>query len=215
MYPINLDLTGQACLVLGGGSVAERKVRRLLDEGAVVTVIAPALTPALQILAEEHQLSWQRRTYQPGDETTFFLIICATDDEAVSQAVSAAAKAQGKLLNVCDVPDLCNFTLPSIVRQGDLQLTISTNGKAPAFSRWLRKHLEQHFDERYGHWMAELAAIRKEGQALLATSRARQAFWRQALTDDVMDLVENNEIDAASSLLRKRLAAWERKNHET
>ncbi len=215
MYPINLDLTGQACLVLGGGSVAERKVRRLLDEGAVVTVIAPALTPALQILAEEHQLSWQRRTYQPGDETTFFLIICATDDEAVSQAVSAAAKAQGKLLNVCDVPDLCNFTLPSIVRQGDLQLTISTNGKAPAFSRWLRKHLEQHFDERYDRWMAELAAIRKEGQALLATSRARQAFWRQALTDDVMDLVENNEIDAASSLLRKRLAAWERKNHET
>ncbi|MCI7217438.1 MAG: bifunctional precorrin-2 dehydrogenase/sirohydrochlorin ferrochelatase [Megasphaera elsdenii] len=215
MYPINLDLTGQACLVLGGGNVAERKVRRLLDEGAVVTVIAPALTPALQILAEEHQLSWQRRTYQPGDETTFFLIICATDDEAVSQAVSAAAKAQGKLLNVCDVPDLCNFTLPSIVRQGDLQLTISTNGKAPAFSRWLRKHLEQHFDERYGRWMAELAAIRKEGQALLATSRARQAFWRQALTDDVMDLVENNEIDAASSLLRKRLAAWERKNHET
>ena len=215
MYPINLDLTGQACLVLGGGNVAERKVRRLLDEGAVVTVIAPALTPALQILAEEHQLSWQRRTYQPGDETTFFLIICATDDEAVSQAVSAAAKAQGKLLNVCDVPDLCNFTLPSIVRQGDLQLTISTNGKAPAFSRWLRKHLEQHFDERYDRWMAELAAIRKEGQALLATSRDRQAFWRQALTDDVMDLVENNEIDAASSLLRKRLAAWERKNHET
>ena len=215
MYPINLDLTGQACLVLGGGNVAERKVRRLLDEGAVVTVIAPALTPALQILAEEHQLSWQRRTYQPGDETTFFLIICATDDEAVSQAVSAAAKNQGKLLNVCDVPDLCNFTLPSIVRQGDLQLTISTNGKAPAFSRWLRKHLEQHFDERYDRWMAELAAIRKEGQALLATSRDRQAFWRQALTDDVMDLVENSEIDAASSLLRKRLAAWERKNHET
>lgn len=215
MYPINLDLTGQACLVLGGGSVAERKVRRLLDEGAVVTVIAPALTPALQILAEEHQLSWQRRTYQPGDETTFFLIICATDDEAVSQAVSAAAKAQGKLLNVCDVPDLCNFTLPSIVRQGDLQLTISTNGKAPAFSRWLRKHLEQHFDERYGRWIAELAAIRKEGQALLATSRDRQAFWRQALTDDVMALVDNNEIDAASSLLRDRLAAWERKNHET
>ena len=215
MYPINLDLTGQACLVLGGGSVAERKVRRLLDEGAVVTVIAPALTPALQILAEEHQLSWQRRTYQPGDEPTIFLISCATDDEAVSQAVSAAAKAQGKLLNVCDVPDLCNFTLPSIVRQGDLQLTISTNGKAPAFSRWLRKHLEQNFDERYGRWMAELAAIRKEGPPLHPTSRDRQPFWRQALTDDVMDLVENNEIDAASSLLRKRLAAWERKNHET
>lgn len=215
MYPINLVLTGQPCLVLGGGSIAERKVRRLLDEGAIVTVIAPSLTLPLQALAESHQLAWEARTYQPGDETTFFLIICATDDEAVSQAVSAAAKAQGKLLNVCDVPDLCNFTLPSIVRQGDLQLTISTNGKAPAFSHWLRKHLEQHFDERYGRWMAELAAIRKEGQALLATSRDRQAFWRQALTDDVMDLVENNEIDAASSLLRKRLAAWERKNHET
>lgn len=215
MYPINLDLTGQACLVLGGGSVAERKVWRLLDEGAVVTVVAPSLTPALQALAEEHQLSWQRRTYQPGDEAAFFLIICATDDENVSQAVSAAAKAQGKLLNVCDVPDLCNFTLPSIIRQGDLQLTISTNGKAPAFSRWLRKRLEQHFDERYGRWLDELAAIRRQGQSVLQTSRNRQAFWRQALTDDVMGLVENNEIDAASALLRKRLAAWERKHYET
>lgn len=124
MYPINLVLTGQPCLVLGGGSVAERKVRRLLDEGAIVTVIAPSLTPPLQALAESHQLSWEARTYQPGDEAAFFLIICATDDETVNQTVSAAAKTQGKLLNVCDVPDLCNFTLPSIVRQGDLQLTI-------------------------------------------------------------------------------------------
>lgn len=202
MYPINLDLNGQSCLVLGGGAVAERKVCRLLAEGAAVTVIAPSLT-------------WQPRTYQAGDESAFFLIICATDDEAVSHAIAAAAKAQGKLLNVCDVPDLCNFTLPSIVRQGDLQLTISTNGKAPALSRWLRKRLEQHFDERYGRWLAELAAIRRQGQSVLPTSRARQAFWRQALTDDVMVLVDNNEIDAASALLRDRLAAWERKNHET
>ncbi|WP_292302512.1 bifunctional precorrin-2 dehydrogenase/sirohydrochlorin ferrochelatase, partial [Megasphaera sp.] len=176
---------------------------------------APSLTRPLQELAESHRLTWQPRTYQAGDESAFFLIICATDDEAVSHAVAAAAKAQGKLLNVCDVPDLCNFTLPSIVRQGDLQLTISTNGKAPALSRWLRKQLEQHFDERYGRWLTELAAIRRQGQSVLPTSRDRQAFWRQALTDDVMALVDNNEIDAASSLLRDRLAAWERKNHET
>ncbi len=180
-----------------------------------MTVIAPSLTRPLQELAESHHLTWQPRTYQAGDESTFFLIICATDNEAVSHAVAAAAKAQGKLLNVCDVPDLCNFTLPSIVRQGDLQLTISTNGKAPALSRWLRKQLEQHFDERYGRWLAELAAIRRQGQSVLPTSRDRQAFWRQALTDDVMALVDNNEIDAASALLRDRLAAWERKNHET
>lgn len=214
MYPVNLVLTGQPCLVLGGGSVAERKIRRLLDEGAIVTVIAPSLTLPLQDLAESHQLFWEARTYQPGDEAAFFLIICATDDETVSQTVSAAAKTQGKLLNVCDVPDLCNFTLPSIVRQGDLQLTISTNGKAPAFSRWLRKRLEQHFDERYNQWLTELAAIRRQGQALLPSSRDRQAFWRQSLTDDIMALVENNEIDAASALLRKRLAAWERKDRQ-
>lgn len=215
MYPINLNLNGQACLVLGGGSVAERKVRRLLAEGAAVTVIAPSLTPALQALARDQQLTWQARTYQPGDESSFFLIISATDDEAVSQAVAAAAKAKGKLLNVCDVPDLCNFTLPSIVRQGDLQLTISTNGKAPALSRWLRRQLEQQFDERYDRWLAELADIRRQGQKSLPTSRDRQAFWRQALTDDVMAFVENNEIDAASALLRERLAVWERKYHET
>ena len=78
MYPINLDLNGQSCLVLGGGAVAERKVCRLLAEGAAVTVIAPSLTRPLQELAESHHLTWQPRTYQAGDESTFFLIICAT-----------------------------------------------------------------------------------------------------------------------------------------
>lgn len=215
MYPINLNLNGQSCLVLGGGAVAERKVCRLLDEGAVVTVIAPSLTRPLQELAESRKLSWQPRAYQPGDESAFFLIICATDDEAVSQAVAAAAKAQGKLLNVCDVPDLCNFTLPSIVRQGDLELTISTNGKAPALSRWLRRHLEERFDERWSRGLTMLSRIRQEARTSLPTSKDRQDFWRQALTDDIVELIEKDDLLQAESRLSAHLAAWERKNHET
>lgn len=132
MYPINVDLRNRPCLVIGGGTVAERKAARLLDEGADVTIIAPTATNTVKDWAASNRLTWKARPYETGDEKPFFLIICATDDENVSRAASRAAEGAGKPINVCDVPELCSFTLPAVVRQGDLQLAISTNGKGPA-----------------------------------------------------------------------------------
>lgn len=214
MYPINVDLRGRACLIIGGGSVAERKADRLLEEKAIVTVIAPMATKAIADRAASGHLTWKVRSYTEGDEKPFFLIICATDDEAVSRMASRAAEKSGKLINVCDVPHLCNFTVPAVVRQGDLQIALSTNGKGPALSRWLRQDLERRFDERYGRWLDEVARIRSAARTALATPKERQAFWREALTDDIMALVEKNDIDEASRRLARRLSDFERNHHE-
>ncbi|WP_296827049.1 bifunctional precorrin-2 dehydrogenase/sirohydrochlorin ferrochelatase [uncultured Megasphaera sp.] len=215
MYPINVDLRSRPCLVIGGGTVAERKIAGLLDEGAAVTVIAPTATETIKNRAAAGRLIWKAKKYERGDEKPFFLIICATDDEAVSLMASQAAEEAGKLINVCDVPHLCNFTVPAVVRQGDLQLAISTNGKGPAFSRWLRQRLEKCFDERYGRWLDEVARIRSAARSALSSPRDRHDFWRDALTDDIMALVEQNDIDEASRRLARRLSEFERRRHET
>lgn len=215
MYPINVDLRNRPCLVIGGGTVAERKVTRLLDEGAVVTIIAPTATDTLKDRAASGLLTWKAKKYERGDEKPFFLIICATDDESVSRMASQAAEDAGKPINVCDVPELCSFTLPAIVRQGDLQLAISTNGKGPAFSRWLRQKLEQQFYDRYSRWLDEVARVRSAAREALPSSKDRHAFWRTALSDDVMALVENNDIDEAGRRLFQKLIEFERSRHET
>lgn len=215
MYPINVDLRNRPCLVIGGGTIAERKAARLLDEGAVITVIAPEATDTIKDWAASHRLTWKARAYEVGDEKAYFLIICATDDESVSRAASQAAEKEGKPINVCDVPQLCSFTLPAVVRQGDLQLAISTNGKGPAFSRWLRQRLERHFDERYSRWLEEVARVRQAAREGLPSSKDRHAFWRTALSDDIMDLVEQNDIDEAGRRLFQKLIEFERSRHET
>lgn len=215
MYPINVDLRNRPCLVIGGGTVSERKVTRLLDEGAVVTIIAPTATDTLKDRAASGILTWKAKKYERGDEKPFFLIICATDDESVSRMASQAAEDAGKLINVCDVPELCSFTLPAIVRQGDLQLAISTNGKGPAFSRWLRQKLEQQFDDRYSRWLDEVARVRSAAREALPSSKDRHAFWRTALSDDIMDLVEAKDIDEAGRRLFQKLIEFERSRHET
>ena len=211
MYPINVDLRNRPCLVIGGGTVAERKVTRLLDEGAVVTIIAPTATDTLKDRAASGILTWKAKKYERGDEKPVFL----TDDESVSRMASQAAEDAGKLINVCDVPELCSFTLPAIVRQGDLQLAISTNGKGPAFSRWLRQKLEQQFDDRYSRWLDEVARVRSAAREALPSSKDRHAFWRTALSDDIMDLVEAKDIDEAGRRLFQKLIEFERSRHET
>lgn len=209
MYPINVDLRNRPCLVIGGGTVAERKAARLLDEGAAVTIIAPTATDTVKDWAASHRLTWKVRPYEAGDEKPFFLIICATDDKAVSRIASQAAEEAGKPINVCDVPELCSFTLPAVVRQGDLQLAISTNGKGPAFSRWLRQRLEKRFDDRYGRWLDEVARVRSAAKEALPSSKDRHAFWRTAFSDDIMD------IDEAGRRLFQKLIEFERSRHET
>jgi len=148
-YPICLQIEGRRCLVIGGGKVAERKVRGLLGSGARVVVISPELTDGLGSLQAEGKIAWEPRGYQPDDVAGFFLVMAATDDRLVQNQVQTDADRHQILLNVADVPEKCNFILPALVQRGALSIAISTSGKSPALAKRLRRELEVLIGQDY------------------------------------------------------------------
>ena len=161
-YPIFLDINDKPCIVVGGGSVAERKVVSLLNAGAKVLVISPKLTPALKRLAGKKQISYCPNPYKTGDLKGFFLAYSATNNPLVNKAVFKDAKKQGILLNVVDVPELCNFIVPSVVERGDLLIAISTSGKSPAMAKKIREQLEKKFGMEYAVFLDIMGKVREK-----------------------------------------------------
>ncbi len=159
-YPVFALITGKPCLVVGGGSVAERKVQDLLMAGARVTVVSPVLTPALAAQASKGEIRHLPGDFQEEQVAGMALVIGATDDMAVNARVSAAAQARGIWVNIVDQPELCTFIVPAQVRRGDLTLAISTGGASPALARKIREDLEGHFGPEYGPYLALMQAIR-------------------------------------------------------
>ncbi|NOZ25181.1 MAG: bifunctional precorrin-2 dehydrogenase/sirohydrochlorin ferrochelatase [Nitrospirae bacterium] len=158
-YPVFLDLRGRRCIVIGGGDVAERKVLALLDAGAEVTVISPELTAGLDGLKRAGRIEHAERRYQDGDLEGAFIVIAATSDMEVNRKVSRDA---GNIpVNVVDVPDLCTFIVPSVVRRGDLTIAVSTSGASPALSRSIREEMEGLYTEDFSILVRHLARIRK------------------------------------------------------
>ncbi|MGI9569394.1 MAG: precorrin-2 dehydrogenase/sirohydrochlorin ferrochelatase family protein, partial [Desulfobulbia bacterium] len=144
-YPIHLDIKNRKCLIVGGGAVGTRKVNTLLKCGAHITVVSPDPTPQLTRLASEKSVTLKMRAYRSDDLTGMFLVIGATDDEALNRQISEDAERSHILCNIADRPEICNFILPSIVRRGNLVITISTSGKSPALAKHLRQELETQF----------------------------------------------------------------------
>ncbi|MDF2500363.1 MAG: cysG [Anaerosporomusa subterranea] len=205
-YPINLDIAGRDCVVIGGGAVAERKVETLVDVGAAVTVISPQLTPVLAHLAANSTICWQQRVWQVGDLSTCFLAICATNDEAVNAAAAAEARQAGALVNVVDTPALCDFTLPALVSRGDLLITVSTGGASPILARRIREQIEQLYGEDFGNYLAELAAVREQMKHCLATPADREQFWRTALDAAAIELVHQGKVGEAKEKIRSAVS---------
>lgn len=157
LYPANLNLQGRRCIVIGGGKVAARKVSDLLECGARVSVIAPALDDEFQGLSGFDR---EPRGYETGDLEGAFLAIAATDNEAVNSAVASEASAAGVLLNVVDQPGRCDFQVPASIRRGSLLITIATGGNLPALSGRLRRQLEEEFPEEWGRVLELLGEAR-------------------------------------------------------
>ncbi len=161
-YPIFLDIKDKPCVVVGGGSVAERKVISLLDAGARVTVISPEATPVLNGMATAGRVAIKKRSYQDGDLDGAFMAYAATDDEGINGLVAEEAKRRRVLLNVADTPALCDFIVPSVVERGRLSIAISTSGASPAFAMRLRKELEKMYGEEYAVFLDIMAAVRQK-----------------------------------------------------
>jgi precorrin-2 dehydrogenase len=159
-YPIFLDLRGKACVVIGGGYVAERKVLSLLDAGAKVKVISPEVTSTIELLAKEQRITIQFKDYAEGDLEGAFLAYSATDDREINQNVSEESQKVKTLLNVVDDPIRCDFIVPSIINRGDLVIATSTSGKSPAMARKIREELEVMFGDDYAIFLNLMGAIR-------------------------------------------------------
>lgn len=207
-YPVNLELERRRVLLVGGGRVARQKIRTMLTAGAEVTIVAPLVDDRLTEAAlTDEQVTIHRRGYERGDIDGQQLVLTCTDDRAVNAQVFADADAAGIWCNSADDPDNCSWTLPSVVRQGDLQLTVSTRGKSPALSMHLRRRFEQEFDARWADLLELLAEVRTEVRAVKGTSEV--PGWQEALgTADeagAIDLVLAGDLRGARQHLRNSL----------
>ncbi len=171
-YPINLNITGQPCLVVGGGAVGSRKVKGLLDCDAQVTVVSKKADVAILNLAQARRIRFHCRGYRSQDVEAVFLVIGATNDATLNRQIYADAQKNKILCNIADQPALCNFILPAVVRRGDLLITASTSGRSPALAKKLRKELAATYGEEYAEFLTLMGAIRKK---LLATEHAPEA----------------------------------------
>lgn len=199
-YPVNLDLRGRRVLVVGGGPVAARKAEGLLRAGAVVTVVAPT---AVAALSDAPGVRWHRRPYRRGEVASYRLAITATDDPTVNAQVARDGEASNVLVNSADDPVNCAFILPAVVTRGDLQITISTNGRSPAMSRWARRRLEQDFTDVHARTLDLLSQVRDEARARLGTSEL--PGWDDVLDDELIALVADGRNDQALVRIRTGL----------
>jgi uroporphyrin-III C-methyltransferase/precorrin-2 dehydrogenase/sirohydrochlorin ferrochelatase len=196
-YPVLLDLRNRRAVVVGGGTVAEGKVGPLLEAGAEVTVIAPALTPGLSLRAREDRLVHVGRSYQPGDLMDAHLVIAATDDPEVNHAVHAEAEKRGIPVNVVDDPAYCGFILPSILRQGELVVAVSTSGNAPALAVRIRERLERELGDEYGRFLELAGSIRAPLADRFPDFQIRKRLWYRLVDSDVLALLRAGEEDRA------------------
>jgi precorrin-2 dehydrogenase/sirohydrochlorin ferrochelatase len=199
-YPVNLDLSGRRVLVVGGGDVAARKVAGLLRAGAVVTVVAPE---AVAEIAEDPDVRWHRRVYRRGEAASYRLAITATDDPEVNRQVARDGEAANVLVNSADDPANCSFILPAVVRRGDLQITVSTNGRSPALASWARRRLEETFTDAHADLLDLLSEVREEVRAANGTTEL--PGWEDAIDDALIDLIAAGEVTEARARVRAAL----------
>jgi precorrin-2 dehydrogenase / sirohydrochlorin ferrochelatase len=202
-YPIVLDVTDRRCLVVGGGPIAEGKVRGLLAAGARVTVVSPTLTPALAALAAAGRITHRARDYAEGDLEGAALALAATGDHAVSAAVLAEGRVRGVWVNAADDPERCDFFLPAVLRRGALAVAVSTGGASPALTRAVRDELERRLPAELGDLVEVVAEVRRELRERAVPVSAEA--WRGALDDELAQLRPAAPRDLMRARLRARL----------
>ena len=183
-YIACLRLEGRRCLVVGGGEVGLEKVEGLLACGADVTLVAPTAVAELEALAREGSIRWEQRAYEPADLEGSFLAIASTDDTDVNIRVYEEAEARAMLVNVVDVPPLCNFILPAIVRTGPLAIAISTAGASPALAKRMKREIAETYGEPYARLAVILNDARGWAKATLPTYQDRKAFFEGIVNGD-------------------------------
>lgn len=205
-YPMFVDLEGRRCLVVGGGPVATEKVEKLLDHGASVRLVTPEATPELRALVGSGEVAEHHpRAYRPEDLDGCFLVIAATNLDAINRMVWQDAEARNLLCNVVDVPPLCNFIVPSIVRRGELALAISTGGASPVVAKHIRRELERAYGPEWEALVDLLRDVRDELKVRYPDMPSRRDAVERLMETDVIARLADGDEDGARDLAHRVL----------
>ena len=204
-YPVNLLVDGRRCVVVGAGRIAARKVAALLDAGATVHVVAPEVGDEIAAWRDEGRVSVSERAFVPDDLDGAWLATAATSAAAVNQAVYEAAEARRVWVNAADDPDHCSFTLMSVVRQGDLVVTIGTGGRSPALATYLKDHVAQEMGPEWAELLELLSEARERLRASGVSSET--VDWKRALDSGMLDLIRAGRRAEAKELLEACLSS--------
>ena len=184
LFPLFVKLEGRRCIVVGAGEISEQKITSLLDTRGTVEVVAPHATGKVEEWAQERKIRWFKREFRDSDLDGCFLVIVATSSRQLQERIRHLAKQRGVLCNVMDVPELCDFYFPAVVRRGALQIAISTGGESPALAQRLRKELEAQFGPEYEDWLAELGEARKRIREEVVDEATRKAKLHELASDE-------------------------------
>ena len=207
-YPIVLNIQGRKCLVVGGGKVALRKVKALLEHGADVEVVSPFFCPELNQLATDGAIRAIQRDYKPEDLEDAFIAIAATDDAKTNERVAAEARRRGVLTNVVDDLKNSDFIVPSYLKRGDVIIAVSTSGRSPALARKIRSELERNFKAEYEQLaiIADEVRSKLKQQGITASSDA----WQQVLSlNSLIELLRQGKNQEAKEIMLTRLKTLE------
>lgn len=203
-YPAFIDLHERNAVVVGGGNVAERKVRTLIKAGASVTVISPRITASLTRLRQKGLFRHIRRNYRRGDLRGAFIVIAGTSSVLTNNTISKDARS---LMNAIDNPEQGNFIVPSVVSRGKLTIAISTEGASPAVSKAIRKEMEKLYGAEFDRYLRFLEGIRQKALAKLTDTKKRNTFLRSLASEKIFTKLRNKGFRAAS---REITAAFEK-----
>ena len=204
-YPLNLNVENKKCVVVGGGKIAYDKITGLLEAGAQIDVIAKEFCP--EILALKSRLNLIRADYSASLLSTGAVLIAATNNAELNQQIAADARAKHFLVNIVD--DFAgDFIVPSRIRRGDFLLAISTGGKSPAFSRFVRTMLESEFNENFAAALEIISRYRAKVQPLLPTHTDRINFWRETLTPELWQLIKSGDAARLEQSLAAKVDAY-------
>lgn len=204
-YPVNLLVAGRRCVVVGAGRIAARKVEALLDAGAAVHVVAPDVGDEIAEWRDAGRLTVDERGFEAGDLDGAWLVTAAASEAGVNQAVYDAAEARRVWVNAADDPDRCSFTLMSVVRQGDLVVTIGTGGRSPALATYLKDHVTEEMGPEWAELLEMLSEARERVRAGGASSET--VDWKRALDSGMLDLIRAGRQAEAKELLEACLSS--------
>jgi precorrin-2 dehydrogenase/sirohydrochlorin ferrochelatase len=199
-YPVFWDIADKKCVVVGGGEVAARKIKRLLDCGAKVDVVSPELTSELAALKDAGMISHIASEYSSEFIYGSALVIGATDDEKTNSVISRDAREKGISVNIVDDPQKCDFILPSIVERGDLVIAIGTGGNSPALARHLREELESRYGAEYEIFLQILGQLRSQ---MTKNAKVGRSWFDALIASGVLELIKQKNWEKVKKTVRE------------